>query len=435
MKRSSLSTSSVLLFCILFLLSCKTSVNNQPGTTPVIDLASSVGGGRVVNLSDIATDVRYVKLETSDSSLIGMFPRVFYENERIYVMALKVVKVFDKEGKFLFKFDRRGRGPQEYSMTRYITAMPSTGNITVQTQGLGESDNLMFFDREGNFVKKVNIPYQRSTFQSKTIKINDNLFVTAASPKYRDSVQLSAIVYDSLFNILKEIPTPYLPEYEKLSDGEVIFISTGNDAKPQKMNRVFSLNFPEIYKFEDNVRFLLNENDTIFSIDSKMNFSPAFIINYGKYKNESPNRESITQLEGDHISFRSVYCIESPQSLILQFYLRNFAHEPYETTMTNRLGTRVLKHSDSYALYNKKTGEFTLLNQPVKGKPGFRDDLMNGPSFIPTHISSDFYASAIFTATEIIEHAETNNVTGDIKKLVTSLKDSDNPVVAIAKMR
>jgi hypothetical protein len=60
---------------------------------------------------------------------------------------------------------------------------------------------------------------------------------------------------------------------------------------------------------------------------------------------------------------------------------------------------------------------------------------MNGPSFIPTHISSDFYASAIFSATEIIEHAETNNVTGDLKKLVTSLKDSDNPVVAIAKMR
>ncbi|HBZ24628.1 MAG TPA: hypothetical protein DEO54_00130 [Rikenellaceae bacterium] len=435
MKQISLRGLYSSLFLCSLLISCKSAVNNQPGTTPVIDLASSVGGGRVVNLSDIATDVRYVKLETSDSSLIGMFPRVFYENERIYVMALKIVKVFDKEGKFLFKFDRRGRGPQEYSMSRYITAMPSTGNITVQTQAPGESDNLLIYDREGNFVKKVNIPYQRSTFQSKTIKINDNLFVTAASPKYRDSVQLSAIVYDSLFNILKEIPTPYLPEYEKLSDGEVIFISTENAAKPQKANRVFSLNFPEIYKFEDNVRFLTSSNDTIFSIDSKMNYAPAYRVNYGKYKNESPNREDINLLVGDHVSLRATYCIESQQSLILQFYMRNFAHEPYETTMTNRLGTRVQKHTDSYALYNKKTGEFTLLNQPVKGKPGFRDDLMNGPSFIPTHISSDFYASAIFTATEIIEHAETNNVTGDLKKLVTSLKDSDNPVVAIAKMR
>ena len=91
------------LFLCSLLISCKSAVNNQPGTTPVIDLASSVGGGRVVNLSDIATDVRYVKLETSDSSLIGMFPRVFYENERIYVLSVRVIKVFDKNGKFLFQ--------------------------------------------------------------------------------------------------------------------------------------------------------------------------------------------------------------------------------------------------------------------------------------------------------------------------------------------
>ncbi|OFY91473.1 MAG: hypothetical protein A2266_09995 [Bacteroidetes bacterium RIFOXYA12_FULL_40_10] len=420
------------LFLCSLLISCKSAVNNQPGTTPVIDLASSVGGGRVVNLSDIATDVRYVKLETSDSSLIGMFPRVFYENERIYVLSVRVIKVFDKNGKFLFKFDRRGRGAQEYQMASDTRVMSKTGEIIVRSNAPAQSNHLLFYDREGSFTKKIVIPYQKYNFLDRTIEINNNLFVTSTSPKYRDSVQLWAIVHDSLFNIQKEIPMPHISENAKESGGEMIFISS--DSPTPSTNRMFTLNFPALYRYEDNVRLVTYKNDTIFSIDSKMNYSPAFSINLGKFK-KAPDKDDISELEGDYITLKRSYYIESQRSLILNFYMRNFAHEPYETTMINRLGTRVVKHSDSYALYNKKTGEFTLLNQSVKGKPGFRDDLMNGPSFIPTHISSDFYASAIFSATEIIEHAETNNVTGDLKKLVTSLKDSDNPVVAIAKMR
>ncbi|MDP3437799.1 MAG: 6-bladed beta-propeller, partial [Bacteroidales bacterium] len=147
------------LFLWSLLISCKSVVNNQPGTTPVIDLASSVGGGRVVNLSDIATDVRYVKLETSDSSLIGMFPRVFYENERIYVLSVRVIKVFDKNGKFLFKFDRRGRGAQEYQMASDTRVMSKTGEIIVRSNAPAQSNYLLFYDREGSFTKKIVIPY------------------------------------------------------------------------------------------------------------------------------------------------------------------------------------------------------------------------------------------------------------------------------------
>jgi len=423
---------SYALFCLSILLSCNSTVNIQNETVPVIDLASVVGKGRVVNLSEVASDIRYVQLETSDSSLIGMYPRVFYENERIYVHSMKVVKVFDKNGKFLFKFDRRGRGAQEYQSGN-IRAMSKTGDIIVQTNAAAQSDNLLFYDREGNFIKKAIIPYQKYTFLNRTIEINNNLFVTSTSPKYRDSVQLCAIVYDSLFNIKKEIPMPYISENAMESDGEMIFISSDNPTP--STNHMFSLNFSALYRYEDNVRLVTSKNDTIFSIDSKMNYSPAFSINLGKFKNESPDKDDISVLEGDYITLNRSYYIESQRSLILNFYMRNFAHEPYERTVVNRLGTRVQKYSDCYALYDKKSGEVTLLNQPVKSKLGFRDDLLDGPVFLPTHISGDFYASALFSAAEIIEHAETNNVKGELKNIISNLKDSDNPVVAIVKMK
>ena len=96
---------------------------------------------------------------------------------------------------------------------------------------------------------------------------------------------------------------------------------------------------------------------------------------------------------------------------------------------------RVNKHTDCYALYNKKTGEFTLLNQPVKNIPGFKDDIKNGPPFLPTSISSDFQACALFNASQIIEYAQANDLKGELKEIAKDLKDTDNPIVAIAKMR
>ena len=115
--------------------------------------------------------------------------------------------------------------------------------------------------------------------------------------------------------------------------------------------------------------------------------------------------------------------------------MRNFCHEPYELMVSTTRGLQPRRHTDCYALYNKKSGKFTFLNQPVKGMLGFKEDLQDGPAFLPTSISSDFQASALFTASEIIDFAAKNEVKGELRKIVKGLNDTDNPVIAIAKMR
>ncbi len=121
--------------------------------------------------------------------------------------------------------------------------------------------------------------------------------------------------------------------------------------------------------------------------------------------------------------------------MILRFYLNDYCQEPYEIAHSNKNGTSIFKYRDSYALYNKKTGAFTLMNQPVKNMLGFRENIKNGPPFLPVSISSDFQACALFTASQIIEYAQTNDVKGELKEIVKGLKDTDNPIVAIAKMK
>jgi len=423
----------LIISAIVALGGCKSQQKNVTGGLPVIDLASNVGKGEVVNLSDVAHDIRYVKLETSDSSLIGRYPTVFYENERIYVLSMRVLKVFDKDGKFLFKFDRRGRGAQEYVASRRIRAMHGSGDILVQTQAIGASDNLMFFDREGNYLDKKNVPYNKNTFQSDVLEIGDNLYVAAASPKYKDSIQLCAIIYDSTFTILKTIPAPTNTDFEK-DDGDS-FVVVSADGKEIPSANLSVIRFPEIYRFKENIRFLFSGNDTIFSIDSKQNYTPSFWINFGKYKKVSGKASEMNLYSGNYITLRQVYFIESEENMILQFYMRDFCHEPYEEPISTPKGVRINKHTDCYALYNKKTGEFTLLNQPVKNMPGLKDDIKNGPPFLPASISSDFQACALFNASQIIEYAHANDLKGELKEIAKDLKDTDNPIVAIAKMR
>ena len=425
----------VFQFFLICVLTYGCSRGESSGDLNTIDLASNVGKGKIVDLSDVAQDIRYVKLETNDSSLIGNYPRVFYEKGRIYVVYTKVIKAFDENGKFLFKLDNRGRGPKESANISTFLFLPGSGEIIIHSRGNERTNKLLFFDKNGRYQRTKDMPVKFNMSSEMVLRLNSNLYVYPYHLLNQDSATIMATAYDSCFNVLKNIPTPYLPEYEKIkhmqmakmeSDGSVSMINAGS---------YFSILPPNLYIFKDNVRFLIRGNDTIFSLDSKLNYYPAFCINYGKYKNQSPDKINISTEKGRYITQKNNYFIESEENIILQFYLRDFCHEPYEITFTNLNKIRTNRYTDCYALYNKKTGVFTLMNQPVKNMLGFREDIKNGPPFLPTSISSDFQACAIFTASQIIEYAKTSDVKGELKEIVNDLKDTDNPIVAIAKMK
>jgi len=412
-------------FLICILTAGCSSIGESAGDLNTIDLASNVGKGKIVDLSDVAHDIRYVKLETNDRSLIGSFPKAYYENGRIYVVYSKMIKVFDKDGKFLFKFDKKGRGPNEYWHVLNIGIMPVNGNIFIQSL-VGEIETkLFFFDNNGVFLESEKLPGQFRSSAERTFQINNNLYVSSVMQSSRDSMKNIAIVYDSCFNIIKTIPSPYISDYEKEKNGDKERINIDGVA----IKSGYSIDPPVMYNFKDNIRFLIIGNDTIYTLNSELDFIPELYVNFGKYKDGSIKDYN------RRINLKYNYFIESEENMILLFNLNDYCHEPYEIAISNKFGTTVKKYPDCYALYNKKTGSFTLMNQPVKNMLGFREDIKNGPPFLPTSISSDFQACALFTASQIIEYAQTNDVKGELKEIVKGLKDTDNPIVAIARMK
>ena len=431
---------TVVVIALLTTISCKTDVELQTGEIKVIDLAGAVGGGKIVNISDVADDIKYVALETTDSSLIGLAARVQVENGRIYVHSKKSnstdIKVFDIDGKYLFTFDRTGRGPEEYSSMSKIEIDNITGGFIVfdkipSTSNSKSLGHFKEYDKLGNYIKTTIMPVIDPGRLDGVKRLNKNLYISSVGSISSAPMKIHGAAFDTLSNIVFELPLTEVPEYI-LNEMQEEIIGFEGLAKERKM---FYTLPPTIEIIKNQARIFSQSNDTIFTLDQKLNYYPAYVINLGNYVDTSPDRNNISPVKGNHINLDPESYVESTRFIIMSFIMRNFAHEPYNENIQTKFRVVSVPRTNCYGIYDKQTGFFNLMNQSVKGKLGFREDLKNGPPFIPAHISKDDLASALFSAVQIIEHSEVYDVIGELKEIVSKLKDTDNPVVAIAKFK
>lgn len=96
---------------------------------------------------------KIVALETVDASLIRHIKRVIKHDDKLIVLNSGIeVLIFNKEGEFLNKINKRGNGPTEYTNIVDIALDDNSENIIIY------SDNfkLLVFDLMGNYVSQVN---------------------------------------------------------------------------------------------------------------------------------------------------------------------------------------------------------------------------------------------------------------------------------------
>ncbi|MFA5849393.1 MAG: 6-bladed beta-propeller [Bacteroidales bacterium] len=390
---------TLLSVCIIVLTSCSEKKSDKD--IRVIDVAGVVGKGRIVDLSEIAKEIRYVPLETTDSSLVGNMYTFLYEAGHIYVRDNeKSIKMFDSTGKYVRTINRCGRGPEEYLNIIDFQVIPKNGNITIIPQMSGI---LYEYDMHGNCVSITKMPDLKDHYTVGTIKMADNLYL--ASVFKLDSVsEYSVIMYDSLSNIKMKVPNPEL--------------------QLNRANIRFVINAPILTKFGKNIRISYTDLqlDTIFSIDAGMKLEKPFIFNYGKFKKPEGNGSDITD-DSNIITYLGKM-IETEDYLILGFNFRGVATEPLDKGRKHVL-----------TLFDKNSGELTLLNQPVKGKIGLRDNLENGPVFRPIEATSRNQLLSVYSATNFLDFVKNNKCSGKIMKIAEKLNENDNPIIAIVNLK
>ena len=108
----------IFLFALMVIIgSCsgKNRLKTEEDTIKTIDLLMEAES-EITMLSEIAENIEYIPLETTENSLVGSVTKFIKCDKRIYIKnSFDEIICFDSEGKFINKLNKLGRGPRRIS--------------------------------------------------------------------------------------------------------------------------------------------------------------------------------------------------------------------------------------------------------------------------------------------------------------------------------
>ena len=141
---------------------------------------------QVIGLSQVASDVEYIKLETTNDCVIKRISECFFTDSLIFIGNRDHILKFSRDGKFLQKIGSPGRGPGEIDLIRTMTLMPDKKMIAIQKNSKGE---MLYLSFDGEIVKTVNIPralYIKVMNDGRFIAYDPGTCLLYTSPSPRD---------------------------------------------------------------------------------------------------------------------------------------------------------------------------------------------------------------------------------------------------------
>lgn len=406
-----------IIFGGLFLL--LSGACTSPSTTNdsnAIDIAGSFEHPTELTISQLGKSIRYVPLETTDSSLIGNSYSIKLSKDHIFVSTNGRCLLFDKQtGKYIGSIGHKGEDPQGYSNANCFIH-PQTHVLYFYRQ----PDKLVKYDIKGNFLGEVKLPQNIS--QSLYFTFADSLIVA----HYGEGIgqpQASALLYfnekgevkDSLpefahpgdpmgmdqissINVFKQLPG-------NLSIGGLIYVNYQNG-----MMTALPIEYPSLWLNNGGIRFRKAFNDTIYSIKGH-DATAHTIFRTGQWHFPS---EKMGQKEGtdDYLVVTSI--LETPKRL---FFIS--------------LQGLYDKKKPFYGIYDKEN-KVTYMND---ANVGLIDDLTNFMPFYPTTCTEKGEYASLLETGKIDEWMDENPETAKEGKLsfLQEINEESNPVCVIVE--
>jgi hypothetical protein len=242
--------SLVVIFLIFFLLSCSNEKNSSIIT---IDVQSPTGP-ELKYLSEIAIDIQYIPLETHPKALMKFVNYLKATDDKFYINTVLELLCFDKSGKFLYKLDQQGRGPNEYVYLSDYDISPGKKQVIVLTRG-----KLYFYNEtDTGFRLEKHIDLKIQPQYCDFIPGEDNILLSFTASTGENKYQCICISPegDTLFK---------RPNYYKFTRISKVIMSFSTDNVIIKNNDILR------------IKGLLT--DTMFTITSNYKFIPYMIFN------------------------------------------------------------------------------------------------------------------------------------------------------------
>lgn len=349
----------------------------------------------IFNLSDIATDIEYIPLQTTENSLISRILDLKIKGNFIYVKTIEKLFCFDKSGKYLFQLDKKGRGPEEYEYLSDFDVDSKNSLLAVKS-----SREILLYqqtDHGFTFLNKLNLSYQPQTVNF-TGNSNNILL------QYSNTDGIKPFSRE-LINIKGETLISWL-NYMKYDLNEKIIV----------MSRYENTS----YSFQNNLILKEVGNDTIFKLNDNNTLEP-FLIFDTKNKRVTPEARSNVKYYAEHMY----------EYFILQkiFGSERFIYYTYS--------------------YNKRSNheiydQLKKVRYSVPEKEYLKDDLAGGVNFEPQYCNNGFFYSWIdaikfktYTSSDLFKNAIFKSPAKNamLKSLAGKVTEFDNPILIVTKIK
>ena len=384
----------VIFMTVLALLQCKSGTGKYgAGELAEIDVTKDYPR-KEFYLQEIAK-VEYIPFETNDNALMGLSRKVFYMSDEYIIVANTVegdVFVYDGKGKWKYSFNHKGQGPGEYVSLNSIDFDEKEKEIFV-CEWYSSNPKILVFAENGAFKRTLPCPPNfwpnLYNFDDETLFVYDN-FGISEMEGYSSKPYLFMSKKDGTFTDSLNIDLPVRLSSVAVWQGE-------KDGQPVTYSRGMRISYNRSY----GKNFLIADwsADTIYRLTPQKELQPMLV--------RKPPMQST-----DPKILLSNFLVTD------KFILLGVHHMYYDAI---RNGGEILQKQ---LMYDFKTGEtfvYRLKN---------RDITTSTNVIIMDAITPENTGITLYDTTFLFDLDEKGELRDDLKELLKTLNEEDNPVLA-----
>ncbi|MDR2232026.1 MAG: 6-bladed beta-propeller [Tannerella sp.] len=403
----------------------------------VIDIKQQLGKYQAIPASELVSELKYIPLETCSDCLVGeQLIDIFVTSTHIFIEGSSYCYAFGRDGKFIGKIGRIGHGPGEYNNLIGMTVDENKKFLYLETYL-----NLLEYSWDGKFHRSIPLPPKADGTLKTVTFVRDGSFIghiqnNTGKEKYNFL----------LFNDSGQVIKSY-DNHVFLDRPRQRYMPTDWAMRP--------------FRMEDRIYVKEIWNDTMYYLNEQNNLIPEFVFNLDKYAFRKEMREDATDqgyMKTDGIiliPYEWLPMVGIPDHIF--FSMNVFDASTFDISFPEKpqreisipAGVQSVRAVDGrrpLGLYDVVNQQTQLLDtDPISRLSGLINDLDGGLSFWPRHYTSDnelvdiwqaydmkgFLTDEYFNAHQIKDPAAHQR----LKAIVKELKDDDNPVIVIGKLK
>lgn len=435
MNKYLLATIGLFLFA-----SCQTEKKRQSDLFE-IDVVSGINNKvDELLLSDAASDLDIIPLETSDSCLIQRIRKMEIGENDLFInnssIAYSRIFRFDKNGKFLNVIARQGEAPQEIMSIDGLGIDDSNQEIHVGN-AFGFINEIKTYRYDGSWQGTIKAAKSGAALfgtmnwdQRSYYFFNGKHIIRRFLPLQDGTKDLWQIgILDQEGKYIARLYDPNMLQHQKEID------ANNGGQHIDKIRYAWGTGSPVLNRYQDYINFMYDSNDTIYRYNENKNTqTPYYVLNCG----DRPSPELIYRTTKNADYFNYIFAYDLLET-------KDFLYVDVEKDKSAFLLKVDKKNGDIQSLELEGEMSQGYFGQDYRkvDAPKFTNDLCGGLPFYPTSHNNRKWICA-FTPTDLMEIDIEKLKKADVLlpekrnqlvKILEGLKDDDNPVIMVATLK